>query len=80
MGRQKKKQAKDLTMQPLHPNPQDFVGANLRRAYRGIPPNALPAHLDDLLQQLAARLAAPKPAPRPAQRQERARATASQGR
>lgn len=43
-------------MQPLYPNPQDFVGANLRRAYRGTPPNTLPDELEDLLARLAAKL------------------------
>lgn len=46
-------------MQPLHPNPQDFVGANLRRAYRGTPPQTLPDRLEELMARLAAKLDSP---------------------
>jgi hypothetical protein len=50
-------------MDPLYPGPFELVGANLRRAYRGTPPDALPERLATLLSQIAARTAMPTSKP-----------------
>ncbi len=46
-------------MDPLYPGPLDLVSANLRRAYRGTPTDALPQRLATLLSRIAARTAPP---------------------
>ena len=49
-------------MLPRVPDPQEWVDANLRRAYRGTLPETLPDRLAALLTQLAAKTA-PRPGP-----------------
>lgn len=50
-------------MIPFSPDPTELVSANLRRAYRGTPPDGLPDRFATLLSLIAAKSAAPEDQP-----------------
>lgn len=68
-------------MLPLPPDPSEMVGANLRRAYRGTPPDALPDRLVALLSLIAAQTApVRRPTAQPTRSAERQTTTHVQAR